>query len=79
MKTSKRIRRFVDERLLDGAPTAGDPLADGLLDSLAIEQLIAFIEETYELALLEEDLGPENFASIDAVAALVDAKRNAAG
>ena len=72
MKTAKRIRRFVDAHLLDDEPTSGDPLADGLLDSLAIEQLIAFLEDTFGIRLDEVDLDPKHFSSIEAVAALVD-------
>ncbi len=78
MRTTKKIRRFVDASLLDGEPTRGDPLTEGLLDSLAIEQLIAFLEDTFGLAFDDEELQPENFSSIDAVAALVDAKRSSA-
>ena len=74
MKTSKRIRRFVDEQLLD-FQFDGDPLADGMLDSLAIEQLIGFVEDTFDITLDDEELIAENFASIEAVATLVDGKR----
>lgn len=79
MKTAKRIRRFVDAQLLDpGVLVEGDPLADGLLDSLAIEQLIGFLEESFDLEFDDEELVAENFASIDTVADFVDAKRHAA-
>lgn len=73
MKTAKQIRRFVELELLDH-PMREDPIAAGMLDSLAIEQLAAFLEEKYELVLEDEDFVAENFTSIDAVAALVDAK-----
>ena len=76
MKTSKRLQRFVDDQLLD-VPIDGDPLAAGLLDSLAIEQLIAFAEETYDIEFDDEELNAENFSSIDTVAKLVDDKRHA--
>jgi acyl carrier protein len=76
MRTAREIRRFIEMDLLDGAET-GDPFADGMLDSLAIEQLIAFLEEKYRLTFDDDELVAENFASIDAVAALVDRKRKA--
>jgi acyl carrier protein len=47
------------------------------LDSLAIEELIAHIEESYRIHLDEDDIVPEHFASLGALAALVDAKRRA--
>ena len=74
MKTSRRIRRFIEMDLLDGAETH-DPLAEGMLDSLAMEQLIAFLEERYGMQFADEDLVAENFASIDALAAIVDQRR----
>jgi acyl carrier protein len=76
VKTSKRIQRFVTDQLLD-APTDFDPLTGGMLDSISIEQLIAFVEETFDITLDDEELVAENFASIETVARLVDDKRRA--
>jgi acyl carrier protein len=77
VKTSKRIQRFIDDELLDGASLDGDPLATGLLDSLSIEQLIAFVEDTFDIMFEDEELIAENFGSIEAVTRLVDDKRKA--
>lgn len=74
MKPAKRIRRFLDD-ISDGAAIDDDPLALGLIDSLAIEQLIAFLEESYDLEFEDEELVAEHFVSIDAVVALVEAKQ----
>ena len=52
-----------------------DALAEGLLDSLAIEQLIAFAEDTFAIEFDDEELVAENFVTVDSVAALIDAKR----
>ena len=75
MKTAKRIRRFIDD--LTDEPADGDPLADGLLDSLAIEQLIAFLEEDFDIEFEDEELVAERFLSIDTVVELVETKRHA--
>jgi acyl carrier protein len=77
MKTARRLRQFVEDELLE-QPAGSDPLAAGLLDSLAIEQLIAFIEERFDIVFDDEDLVEERFASLDAVAELVDLKRKQA-
>ena len=74
MATALAIARFIDDRLLDG-PAGGDPLTQGLLDSLATEQLIAFLEKEYSIAFVEEELIPENFESVSSLAQLVDSKR----
>jgi acyl carrier protein len=75
MKTAKRIRRFIDD--LTDEPADGDPLAGGLLDSLAIEQLIAFLEEDFDIEFEDEELVAERFLSIDTVVELVETKRRA--
>lgn len=73
--TARRIRLFIEEELLDADAGPDDPIAVGLLDSLAAEQLIAFTEETFGITFEDGDFVPENLASIDALAAFVDRKR----
>jgi acyl carrier protein len=74
-KTARRIRLFVEEELLDGDPAPDDLIAVGFLDSLGVEQMVAFVEETFGVTFDDEDFVPENLASIDALAALIDRKR----
>jgi len=51
---------------------AGDSLLEsGVIDSLAVVQLVAFIERTYGVKIEEDDLLPENFDSLSAIAAFV--------
>jgi acyl carrier protein len=70
-----RIRAYVVGELTPDAASR-DPLADGLLDSLAISQLVAFLEDEFDVALDDADLVAANFESLDAVAALVEAARS---
>jgi acyl carrier protein len=77
MNTTKRIARFINSQVLQGAPFSGDPLAAGVLDSLGLEQLIAFIEDEFEIRFAEDDLQPEHFAGLDGIVKLVDSKRRA--
>ena len=74
MRTAALIDRFIDQRLLDG-PARGDGLAQGLLDSLAIEQLIAFLETRFQITFSDDELVPANFESVKRLADLVDRKR----
>jgi len=70
------IREFVLDRL---APTTGrtdigedDDLIDsGVIDSLGIFQLVAFLEERFGVVIGDEEITPENFASIVAIERLV--------
>jgi len=70
------IRDFVLDRL---APTSGrsdiaddDDLIDsGVIDSLGIFQLVAFLEETFGITIGDEEITPENFGSVTAIERLV--------
>ena len=50
-------------------------IGNGELDSIAILDLIAFIEREFGIRLSGEDLVPENFETVLSVAKLVQAKR----
>jgi acyl carrier protein len=76
MRTGYRIRKFV-ATLTDDHETSRDPLADGLLDSLAIEQLIQYLEGQFRITFEDGELVSENFASIETLASLVDSKQRA--
>jgi acyl carrier protein len=73
--TERTIQRYILDELLTSPPSGDDPLAAGELDSLAIEQLLTFIEEEYDIEFDDEELRLENFSSIQILAQLVDAKR----
>ena len=55
--------------------SAEEPLLDsGLVDSVGVLKLAAFIEEHYKFEVQDEDLVPENFSNVRAVAAYVRSK-----
>lgn len=55
------------------------PLLDsGLLDSVTLMRLIAYLEETFAVALPADQIVPEHFATVDSIAALVDSCRSSA-
>jgi acyl carrier protein len=53
-------------------------IATGLLDSLAMLSLIAFIEQTFDTCVGDDDVEPENFGSIDSLTAFVARKLGSA-
>jgi acyl carrier protein len=73
--TEEQIAEFIESELLEGAAPGPDPLAAGLLDSLSVEVLIAWLEDQFEISLNHRDVVAENFASVVALSAVVDAKR----
>jgi acyl carrier protein len=75
VKTEEQIVQFIESELLEGVAPGIDPLASGMLDSLAIEVLIGWLEDEFEISLGHKDVVAENFASVVALSAVVDAKR----
>lgn len=76
-----RIRDYLNEAVMFRSATVLSDSASltkgGLLDSLAIPALIAFLEETFELRVEDEEVEPENLGSIDNLTAYVLRKRAA--
>jgi acyl carrier protein len=46
-------------------------LEKGILDSLGILEVVAFIENEFHIILNDDDLMPENFQSVESIAAFV--------
>lgn len=51
-------------------------LADGYLDSFAIVNLIAAIEDKFGITVAAEDILPQNFATIEDIAAMIKRSEN---
>ena len=76
MTIEDRIRRFVVDDLHGPSQVTVDyPLIErGVVDSLGIMHLVSFIENEYRVTVEDEELTPDNFATIGALANLVRAK-----
>jgi acyl carrier protein len=74
------IRRFLTERawLIDDTKMSeSDSLLEkGVIDSVAMVELVSFIEEKFEIRIHDEELMPENFDSLGAIATFITSKRN---
>jgi acyl carrier protein len=51
-------------------------LESGMLDSQGVLEVVTFIEEEFSLTLEDDDLVPENFQTIDRIAAFVQSRQN---
>jgi acyl carrier protein len=79
MTIEDRVRRFIVEELhYDGQPASLSndlPLIEkNVLDSLGIFQLVSFLESEFGIEVADEELVPEHFGTIGAVARLVQSK-----
>jgi acyl carrier protein len=74
------IRRYLIEHFPLTQHTSNDDfiLASGLVDSLGILGVITFLEEEFQILVDDEELLPDNFASIARMAAFVQSKLNSA-
>jgi len=77
MNTNEVIREFITNEILHGSLTS--PLGDedqlvesGIIDSLGVMTLLSFLDEKFSIQVLGDDLIPENFESVSAIAALVN-------
>jgi acyl carrier protein len=55
-----------------------DLLARGVIDSLAVTQLVAFLEDRYGIRITDDELIPEHFRSLACMEAFVERKRSRA-
>lgn len=74
------IRTFIIDELgwpgEHGSLDESTPVLDGdVIDSMGVYELATFLEQQYGIEILDEEVLPENFGSISALARLVDAKR----
>lgn len=72
----RQIHEFIQVNFLfDGGSAdlddAGSLVAQGILDDTGVLELVLFVEEAWGLTVDPQDLRPENFDSIDALAAYI--------
>ncbi|MBI4720796.1 MAG: acyl carrier protein [Chitinivibrionia bacterium] len=79
MNTASTIRQFIVENFVfeDGGSLAEDTsfLESGIMDSTGVLELVSFIEETFAIAVADEDLVPENLDSIGRVTRYIESRR----
>jgi acyl carrier protein len=84
MSNTATIKQFLIEEFLPDL-TPGeladdhDLLSDGVIDSLGVLKLIAWVEDRFGLAVGDTDLDPNNFRSVTAIDAFIEGSRQAVG
>jgi acyl carrier protein len=69
------IRAFVVETFFVDDFSDEEPfLRSGIIDSMGMLQLVAFIQEQFGIQVLDEELVPENLDSVARVTAFVERK-----
>lgn len=72
------IREFLSRELGRDVSRVGDTdslLEAGVLDSIGVLALVSFIERRYGISVPEDEMMPDNFDTVEAVARFVDRMR----
>jgi acyl carrier protein len=73
-----RIRDFISEEIMfeDNATELAEdtPLLSGIMDSLGLLQLVAFLEEEFDVEIDDADMTADHFRTIGDIEALVRSK-----
>jgi len=81
MQLEKEIREFImGNFILDGDDNLSNDdslLEKGIIDSTGVLELVAFIEETYQFKIKDEELVPENLDSIKNILQFIQNRLNA--
>jgi acyl carrier protein len=77
------VRQYIVDKLLFGRTDTvvnGDTsfLESGLIDSTGVLELVAFLEEKFQIKVEDEDLIPANLDSVNALIRFVTVKSTAA-
>lgn len=79
MTTHQQIRAFIIENFLFGdaeamVENAASLIENEIIDSTAVLELVAFVEESFSITVADTDIVPANLDSVDAIARFVAAK-----
>ena len=79
MARNDELREFVIDNFMYGKPYKGFTDDDsfierGIIDSTAIMELVAFLENHYRIKLLDQDLIPDNLDSVNGLARFVESR-----
>ena len=76
------LRQFIVESFLFGDTSDSSSFSDddsfidrAIIDSTGILELVAFVEQTYDIRIEDEELVPENLDSVRQLAAFINLKR----
>jgi acyl carrier protein len=79
MKILEELKKFVLTVIAadlgrDSIDPDEDLLEQGIIDSLGVMTLTTFMEDTFGIQVSDEDIVPENFQSLNVLAAFVEQK-----
>jgi D-alanine--poly(phosphoribitol) ligase subunit 2 len=80
--TTLKIKQFIVEEFMPDVPAEEldsdfDLLTGGVIDSLGLLKMVAWLEDEFDVGVDESELGPESFRTVAAIKEYVDQARAA--
>jgi acyl carrier protein len=76
MSAIESVRTFIQAEIVPSGnfelTNSTNLIESGIIDSLGVMKMIAFVEQKYSVTLNPDDLVPENFETLDAITALLN-------
>jgi acyl carrier protein len=78
--TTTKVKQFVVDEFMPDVPASEldsdfDLLTGGVVDSLGLLKVVAWLETEFDIAVDDSELGPESFRTVAAIAEFVDQSR----
>ena len=82
-ETTAKIKQFIVEEFMPDVPVEDleddfDLLTGGVVDSLGLLKVVAWLEDEFDIGVDDSELGPDSFRTVAAIKAFVDQSRSAA-
>ncbi len=80
MDIKEQIRQYLAQNFLfsnNGLDLKDDAsfLEEGIVDSTGVLEMVMFVEETFNIEVNDDEIVPDNFDSVNALAAFIARKR----
>lgn len=82
-ETTAKIKQFIVDEFMPDVPVEDldddfDLLTGGVVDSLGLLKVVAWLEDEFDIGVDDSELGPDSFRTVAAIKAYVDQARSAA-
>jgi len=79
-ETTQKIKQFIVDEFMPDVPVSEleddfDLLTGGVVDSLGLLKVVAWLEDEFDIGVDDSELGPESFRTVAAIKQFVDQSR----
>ena len=68
------IQELIKDKDIEVIDSTYPLLENGVIDSLGIQKLVSYLEETFSLKIEDEDIIPDNFDNLESIYRFVEKK-----